>query len=109
MIYYRVATHRPYPRRPTRQRNALKHGRYTRVRRQVRELDDFLRLHHWDAYVRNDQRILKRYRAIIERLEREKAELSQAVFERRTRSSAPRWILDEIARAAAENRVDEIE
>jgi hypothetical protein len=90
-------------------RNALKHGRYTRVRRQVRELDDFLRLHHWDAYVRNDQRVLKRYRPIIERLEREKAELSQAVFERRTRSSAPRWILDEIARAAAENRVDEIE
>lgn len=86
-------------------RNALKHGRYTRVCRQVREFDEFLRLHHYNALVTGDQRVLKRYRPIIERLEREKAELSQVVFEQRLRESAvPHWIIDEITSADDENR-----
>jgi hypothetical protein len=91
-------------------KNALKHGRYTRIRRQVREFEEFLRLHHYDALLTGDRRVLNRYKPIIERLEREKAELSQAVFDQRLRDgSTSRWILDEIARAGRENGAQEIE
>lgn len=91
-------------------KNALKHGRYTRIRRQVREFDHFLRMHHYDAAMTGDRRVLKRYDPIIERLAREKAEVEQAVFDRvALRGNTPAWLIDEIAAADRESRVQEIE
>jgi hypothetical protein len=91
-------------------RNALKHGRYARVRRQIGEFDHFLRMHHYQAAVTGDRRVLKRDDRIIQRLAREKAALDQAVMDRHLlKSGAPAWIVDEIARADRENRADEIE
>ena len=91
-------------------KNALKHGRYTRIRRQIREFDHFLRMHHYDAAMTGDRRVLKRYEPIIERLAREKAEVQQAIFDRMAlRGSTAPWIIDEIARADAEKRDREFE
>ena len=91
-------------------KNALKHGRYARAHRQVREFDHFLRLHHYEAARTGDLRVLKRYEPIIERLARETADLDQALFDRMAlRGSTPQWIVDEIARADRESRVREDE
>ena len=91
-------------------KNALKHGRYARARRQVREFNHFLLMHHYDAAMTGDRRVLKRYDPIIQRLAQEKAELEQAVMDRIIRrGGTPSWIVDEIARADSESRDHEIE
>ena len=80
------------------------------VRREIREFDHFLRMHHYEAAMTGDRRVLKRYDPIIERLAREEAEVEQAVLDRRALSgSTPAWLIDEIAAADRETRVQEFE
>jgi hypothetical protein len=89
-------------------RNALKHGRYSRVSRQIRQLEEIL--YRYED-LGGDRRALRRYRPIVDRLRREEADLRNAVLERMAARTAgiPRWMREELASSGHKSGNQEIE